>query len=596
MTCSDARVGRRPDGRHGDLAACGGCRREPGWRDPAPPAKQSVRPSSDARMTRRRTQCVASLLSLALLLLLACTAAPPDESHDHGGDNGHSHGDGETWSVTVLGERFEVFPEIDVLEVGHTAMAHTHVTRLADFAPLVEGTVEIVLVDGGGRQVFGADGSADPGHFAIEITPRRTGEAQLLFRIDDGAGIEEIPGGWVRVGEAHHPEGLVRAPELPAGSDGGEPVAFLKEQQWQGRFATAWVEEGHLARSVSGVATFRPPAGGESTVTSQVDGVVQPAAGPDASGDTGTAGASAGATWPFVGRRVERDSPLFRVVPLVASERSLATLEAEVETLAVELESARARSARLRELLTLEAVSEREVGEAGVRARLLETRHRAAERDLESARSSREGGADGAGISLKAPFSGRIAAVSTTPGATVAAGDSLARLVRTDVVWIEVALPPQDARRLMDAGLQGVVLDDPESGPVRIDEGLSLVSVSPELSPRTGTVTVLLEAPGLAGTGFALGSTVDAQVLMAGEDSGIVVPASAVIDDGGVPVVFLQLSGEDFQRQTVTVLSRQGGQVLVGGLAPGQRLVTRGGDAIRRSSLMASGEAHGHVH
>ena len=530
----------------------------------------------------RRTQWVASSLALALLLLLACTAAPPDESHDHGGDNGHSHGDGETWSVTVLGERFEVFPEIDVLEVGHTAMAHTHVTRLADFAPLVEGTVEIVLVDGGGRQVFGADGSADPGHFAIEITPRRTGEAQLLFRIDDGAGIEEIPGGWVRVGEAHHPEGLVRAPELPAGSDGGEPVAFLKEQQWQGRFATAWVEEGHLARSVSGVATFRPPAGGESTVTAQVDGVVQPPA--------------ESRSWPFVGRRVERDSHLFRVVPLVASERSLATLEAEVETLAVELESARARSARLRELLTLEAVSEREAGEAGVRARLLETRHRAAERDLESARSSREGGADGAGISLKAPFSGRIAAVSTTPGATVAAGDSLARLVRTDVVWIEVALPPQDARRLMDAGLQGVVLDDPESGPVRIDEGLSLVSVSPELSPRTGTVTVLLEAPGLAGTGFALGSTVDAQVLMAGEDSGIVVPASAVIDDGGVPVVFLQLSGEDFQRQTVTVLSRQGDQVLVGGLAPGQRLVTRGGDAIRRSSLMASGEAHGHVH
>ena len=109
-------------------------------------------------------------------------------------------------------------------------------------------------------------------------------------------------------------------------------------------------------------------------------------------------------------------------------------------------------------------------------------------------------------------------------------------------------------------------------------------------------MTVLLEAPGLAGSGFALGSTVAAQVLMAGEESGIVVPASALVDDGGVPVVFLQLSGEDFQRQTVTVLGRQGDEVLVGGLAPGQRLVTRGGDAIRRSSLMASGEAHGHVH
>ncbi len=507
------------------------------------------------------------------VLLLGCVSSPPTEEHDH------SH---ETWSVTALGERFEVFPEIDALEVGHVALAHTHVTRLADFGPLVEGTVEIVLVDGEGEQVFGAGESADPGHFLVEVTPRRTGEADLLFRIDDGAGIEEIPAGRVRVGAADQPEGLIQAPELPVGSDGGEPVAFIKEQQWQGRFATAWVEEGHLALSVSGVATFRPPAGGESTVTAQVDGVVQPPGG--------------ARSWPFVGRRVERDAPLFRVVPLVASERSLATLEGELEALAVELESARSRSTRLRELLALEAVSEREVEETGVRARTLEARHRAAERDLESARSSREGGAEGAGISLKAPFSGRIAAVSTTPGATVAAGDALARLVRTDVVWIEVALPPQDARRLAAAGLRGVVLDDPESGPVRIDEGLSLVSVSPELSPRTGTVTVLLEAPGLAGTGFALGSTVAAQVLMAGEESGIVVPASAVVDDGGVPVVFLQLSGENFQRQTVTVLGRQGDEVLVGGLAPGQRLVTRGGDAIRRSSLMASGEAHGHVH
>ncbi|MXX63318.1 MAG: efflux RND transporter periplasmic adaptor subunit [Holophagales bacterium] len=512
-------------------------------------------------------------VSVAVLLLVGCVSTPAAEEHDH------SH---ESWTVTALGERFEVFPEIDALAEGHTAMAHTHVTRLADFAPLVQGTVEIVLVDGSGEQVFGADQAASPGVFDIELMPQRAGEADLLFRIDDGREIEEIPGGRVRVGTTDHAEGLLREPSLPAGSDGGEPVSFLKEQQWQGGFATVWVREGRLARSVAGVASFRPPAGGESTITAQVDGVVQPPAG--------------ARSWPFVGRPVERNDPLFRVVPLVASERSLATLEGELEALATELESARSRSSRLRELLALEAVSEREVEEAGVRARMLEARHRAAERDLESARASREGGADSAGISPRAPFSGRIAAVTTTPGATVSAGDALARLVRTDVVWIEVALPPQDARRLMDAGLRGLVLDDPESGPVRVEGDLSLVSISPELSPRTGTVTVLIEAPGIAGTGFALGSTVAAQVLMAGEESGIVVPASALVDDGGVPVVFLQLSGEDFQRQTVTVLGRQGDQVLLAGLAPGQRLVTRGGDAIRRSSLMASGEAHGHVH
>jgi hypothetical protein len=106
-------------------------------------------------------------------------------------------------------------------------------------------------------------------------------------------------------------------------------------------------------------------------------------------------------------------------------------------------------------------------------------------------------------------------------------------------------------------------------------------------------VTALLEvnAPGLT-----LGTTLDAELLLAGEREGIVVPATAVIDDGGVSVVYLQLSGERFARQEIEVVSRQGDRVLVEGLEPGQRLVTRGGEAIRRAGLISSGAAEGHVH
>ena len=384
----------------------------------------------------------------------------------------------------------------------------------------------------------------------------------------------------MRIGTAENPGSLVRAPAPRGGSGGGEPLSFLKEQQWRSAFATAWVREGRLAHSVSGLATVRPPAGGESTATSPIDGVVQPPARPG--------------RWPFVGLGVDRGSSLLRVVPLVAPERSLAALEAELSTLATERETAEARFARLKELLALDATSEREVEEARVRVEILGARHQAASRDLEAARSAREGGSTGRSLRLRAPFAGEVAAVHTTPGATVSAGDALARLVRTDVVWVEVAVPPNGARRLASQGVRGLVLDDPESGPVRVEDGLSLVSVAPELSPRTGTVTVLLEAP--SSMGFALGSTLAAQVLSTEEQSGVVVPASALVDDGGVTVVYLQLSGERFVRQEVTVLERQGDRVLVDHLVPGQRLVTRGGGAIRRSSLMASGEAQGHVH
>lgn len=490
--------------------------------------------------------------------------------------------DAESWSVTAWGERFEVFPEVEPLVAGEVAVAHTHVTRLDGFTPLVEGTVEVVLAGPSGEEVFRAEEPVRPGIFAVEIEPRSPGEADLLFRIRDGAGTEEIRGGRVRVREAGGSDGaatLLRAPAPKGATAGGEPLPFLKEEQWRSEFGTAWVSAGRLAGSVAGLARVRPPAGGEVSVTAPVDGALRPGTGVP--------------SWPYVGMAVDRGSALFRVIPHVAADRSLAVLEAEVSSADAELGAARARLSRLEELLDLGAVSRREAEEARVRVETLEARRAAAARDLEGARSSREGGVSG-GFTLRAPLAGEVAEVSTSPGATVAAGEALARIVRTDVVWLEIALPPAGARRLAEQGIRGVVLSDPEGPPVRIEEGLRLVSVAPELSPRTGTVTVLLEAPPSAG--LSLGTTLEAQVLSTRDREGVVIPSSALVDDGGVPVVYLQLSGESFARQPVHIVERQGDLLLVDHLTPGQRLVTRGGDAIRRSSLMASGQAHGHVH
>lgn len=517
----------------------------------------------------------ALLLLVAALTLFGCSGSTSEAPA----------GAGESWSVTAWGESFEVFPEVDALVVGQVSSAHTHVTRLSDFAPLVEGNVEIVFKEPGGEQVFGADAPVRPGIFSIEIDPEREGEFELWFRIRDNEGdSEEIRGGKVRVGTAESPGGVVVAPAPKAGSDGGEPLPFLKEQQWKSDFATDWVRSGHLASSVLGVARLRPPAGGESMLTAPVDGVVQR---PSGSG-----------SWPFVGQKVSGGTALLEVVPRVANDKSLARLETDLRTLDNELLTARARRTRLMELLALEATSQRELEEAKLRVETLVASRAAAARDLEAARSVREG-VESRGLALRAPFSGEVASVTAMPGSTVAAGDTLARLVRTDVLWVEVALAPGAARRVTAEGVSGLVLTDPELGALslgdgNLGEGLRLVSVAPELSARTGTVTVLLEAPGSAGLAF--GTTLEAQILLSEEQQGVVVPAAAVIDDGGVPVAYLQLSGESFARQQVHILARQGDRVLVEHLAPGQRLVTQGGEAIRRSSLMASGEAHGHVH
>jgi membrane fusion protein, heavy metal efflux system len=514
--------------------------------------------------TRART-----LLMLGALLLLAAAGCRDGARRDAGAAD-------ESWTVTAWGRLFEVFPEVEPLVAGETATAHTHVTRLSDFSPLTEGSVEIVLSGASGEEVFGATEPVRPGIYQIAIAPRSAGEYDLAFRIRTPSGNEEIRGGRVRVGTADAPGGVVRAPAPRGAAGGGEPVDFLKEQQWQSAFGTDWVRSGTLSESASGLATVRPPAGGETAITAPVDGVVHPAGG----------------GWPYPGVNVARGSELFRLAPRTAADVSLPSLQSGVSEIETDLATARARLSRLEELYSLEAVSRRDLDEARARVQTLESRLRAARQDLAAAQSSRSGGAAG-GLTIRAPFAGGIALVRATPGTTVAAGDELARLVRTDAVWLEIAVPPS-ASRAVAAGIDGIVLVDRERPPVRITDGVRLVSVAPEISRDTGSVTVLVEIPPTAG--LPLGSTVEAHLLTSVERAGIVIPSTAVIDDGGVPVVYLQLGGERFVRQEISVLSRQGDVVLVDHLVPGQRLVTRGGDAIRRATLLSGGAAEGHVH
>ncbi len=505
----------------------------------------------------------------ALLLAAACTQPAHDDDHHHEEASA-------SWSVTAWGELYEVFLEVDPLIAGEAATAHAHVTVLSDFVPMTEGSVEILLSSPAGEKVVSAEQPVRPGIYEVELVPETAGEVDLTFRVASAAGSEEIRGGRVRVGTPEAPGGIVVAPAPKGSVDGGEPLSFLKEEQWRTPFATARVRRGALARSVSGFARIRTPAGGEATVSSPVDGVLRPE------------------PWPYPGRRVERGAPLFRLVPRVAADSSLPALGAELAALDTDLSAARARLSRLEELLELGATSVREVEEARARLETLAARRSAAARDLEAARSAREGGSSAA-LTLRAPFGGEVASLAASPGGTVAAGEALARLVRTDLLWIEVALSPQAVRTLAGDAVAGVVLTDGESDPVRLEDGLRLISVAPELDPRTGTVTVLLEAP--ATPGLILGTAMEARVLLGRERDGIVVPSSAVVDDGGVPVVYLQVSGESFVRREVRVLERQGDRLLTEGLAPGQRLVTRGGDAIRRSSLLAGGgDEHGHLH
>ena len=96
---------------------------------------------------------------------------------------------------------------------------------------------------------------------------------------------------------------------------------------------------------------------------------------------------------------------------------------------------------------------------------------------------------------------------------------------------------------------------------------------------------------------LAINQTVFLRLFLRGAGRTPVVPEDAVIDDAGRPVLFLQRGGETFVRRPVKLGLRNHGLVQVlEGLAPGDRLVTKGAYLIRLSTMSSAVPAHGHVH
>jgi membrane fusion protein (multidrug efflux system) len=528
---------------------------------------------------------VAVFSIFTLLLLIGCGPSG-DRPHgeDHGEDAGHGHGntaDGmEPWAVTAWGEHVEIFAECEPLVAGQEAVSHTHVTLHSDFSPMTEGTVTGILRDSAGNeQRFAVDRPLRDGIYNVLFAPTGEGEYALSFLVESAGVTEEIASGRVRVGSADQPGGLFEEPHSDRPVPGnGTPASFLKEQQWKTAFATAWISEGLVHRRVSGPGHVIPAAGGEIVVTASVDGVIH------------------SATWPYPGFETVAGRNLFSIMPQISSDRSLAGLKAEVRGLESELSVSTARQDRLEELIQVEAVSRRELEEARGRVTALEAELEAALNDLEAVEALRLGRRGGGQIGIPSPLTGRVASVAVSPGQFVAAGDQLVRVVMDRPLWIEVALSPTVVRQLRESPAGVQVRRGAEEQPLVIEAPFVKLKVAaPEIDPRTGTVSVILEVD-VSTDDLRLGGRVDVDILLAEELRGTVIPSSALVDDGGVPVVYTQSSGEEFLRRPVSVLTNEGDNLLVEGVAPGERLVVIGGNTIRRAGMLSSGAPAGHVH
>ena len=507
-------------------------------------------------------QCYAVLVVTLLVSGCSRSTAPPPEADEP-----------DVLSVTHWTDQTELFAEYPPLAVGETSRFAIHLTRLDSFKALTEGRVEVHLRGGTApAEIFPVDAPSRPGIFGVDVKPAQAGTREMVIVLRSKGLNDEHRVGQVDV---HADPEAARAAASKAGEE-TPGISFLKEQQWSLDFGTALVREQSVRESIRVPARLEARPGGAADVAAPIDGrltrVLEVA----------------------LGTSVSRGQELARLLPPPAVPGDLPQLQrarADAQTALVLATRDRERAERL---TNAGAAPEKRLDEARSAEEQAKARVTAAEASLAQYNVARTGSATEAEglFVIRAPVGGVIAQRNAATGANVGAGTILFRVVDASQIHVVGHVPDAQAARARLVSAAEIEVPGHEG---RVPAG-RLASVGKVLDPQSRTVPITLAFDNGA-LGLPVGQAVSLPLLMETTAPRPVVPAAAIVDDAGRPIVFVQREGETFDRRAVTLGARAGDLVqITEGLKPGDRVVTKGAYLVRLASLSTSVPAHGHVH
>jgi len=94
-----------------------------------------------------------------------------------------------------------------------------------------------------------------------------------------------------------------------------------------------------------------------------------------------------------------------------------------------------------------------------------------------------------------------------------------------------------------------------------------------------------------------VGMFADVHVVTGEVIDAVTIPVTSIVRESGLPVAYVQLSGEAFERRYVRLGIRDGAQIQVlEGIKAGERVVSVGAYAVRLAGASGQAPGHGHAH
>lgn len=513
----------------------------------------------------------------ALLLILG--SLPSCDPHAHPADGDQEHGADAAdarpaLSFTDWTDTSELFIELPALVRGQASPCAAHVTNLDGFAALPEGRVSVVLRGPAGEERFETAAPTVPGIFRPVATPATAGPRRLLVEIRAPGFAADHDLGEVTVYESTAAAREAN-PEVPEASS---RITFLKEQQWPIAFGTTVVAQRAIRPTLRATGSVVARSDGEVLITAPLAGRVF----------------VSGTRFPRLGDPIAVDDVLAAVAPRLDAA-DLASLDHAVTDASLEVRYAERERQRLENLRAEGVVAERRLEEAVHAAEAAQASLTAGQGRLQQfQRVQRTTGRGRGAVSLRAPLAGTVTEVLVAPGAFVEAGAPLFRVTDLTQLWLEARVPHVDVGRLGTPQGASFLVDGMEAAIELPAE--ALIALGSRIDPITQTLSVLF-AIGDADARLPVGAFARVWIVNGDEHQALAVPESALVDDNGMFVVFVQIEGEAFERRVVRLGARDRGYVeVLSGVAAGEHVVTIGAWSVKLAASSGALPAHGHAH
>ncbi|WP_321322437.1 efflux RND transporter periplasmic adaptor subunit [Labilibaculum sp.] len=479
------------------------------------------------------------------------------EGHDHSA-GAETHEDHATKSLTLFNDQTELFVEFPTLMLGHTSQFLAHLTNLESYKPYTEGKLTVSLIKGkkGVRQIV--DAPEREGIFTPSLMAKEAGIYTLVFEVESKYGKERFEADNVRVYKDHEEaEQAIPAEEK-------EATSFLKEQAWKIDFATSEAKLSPFQQIIKTTGSLIPAVNMKKQIVAKSNGIVH-----FQSQDL------------VPGKTIKKNDPIFNLSGNGLAGNNITTQFTEAKT---NLEKAKSTFERAKTLHKDQIISEKDYLEAKSNFENANVNYKSINKDYNSN-----------GFLIASPVSGFICDVYVNEGQYVEKGDVLAKVDQGSKLLLKADVYQKHLQQL--AHIKSANFKLPYSEQVFDTEKLNgrLIAYGKDIHEEDYTTPLYFEldlTPDLYAGSFV-------EVYLKSERSSNVlhIEKSAVLEDQGLKYVFVQLSGESFEKRFVTIGVSNGREVeITSGLRAGERVVSKGVYFVKLASMAGALPAHTHEH